>query len=84
MSALAVALVVIALAGGFLAYRTLTGEGAEDAAEVFTARWSAGDDAAAARLTDDPKAAAAALRANRRGLDGASVRRDAGRGQGVR
>ena len=42
-------------------------------AAAFVERWSAGDDAAAARLTDDPKAAAAALKANRRGLDGASV-----------
>ncbi|HYI19040.1 MAG TPA: penicillin-binding transpeptidase domain-containing protein [Solirubrobacteraceae bacterium] len=69
-----VALVAVTLAGAFLAYRALIGEGAEDAAEVFVGRWSAGDDAAAARLTDAPQAAAAALRANRRGLDGASLK----------
>jgi hypothetical protein len=43
-------------------------------AQAFARGWSAGDDAAAARLTDDPKAAAAVLRANRRGLDGATVK----------
>jgi cell division protein FtsI/penicillin-binding protein 2 len=72
-SAALAALVVVALAAGFLVYRTSGGPRAEDAAEVFAARWSAGDDAAAARLTDDPRAAARALRANRRGLDGARL-----------
>ncbi len=69
-----VALVVAALAGAFVVQRTLTAEPAEDAAKVFVKRWVAGDDAAAARATDAPKAAAAALRANRRGLDGASLK----------
>ena len=72
---MAAALVVVALGGAFLLYRTLTGEGAEDAAKAFTG--SAGAPATTPRppgLTDDPKAAAAALRANRRGLDGASLR----------
>ena len=73
-SALVAVLVAVALAGGFVAYRALTGERAEDAAELFVARWDSGDDAAAARATDDPTAAAAALRANRRGLDGARLR----------
>ena len=73
ISALA-ALVAVALAGAFVAYRALTGEGPGDAARLFAERWSAGEDAAAARLTDDPRAAVVALRANRRGLDGASVR----------
>jgi len=68
------ALLVVVLAGAFMAYRTLTGSGAEDAAESFAATWSSGDDRAAARLTDDPAAAAAALKANRRGLDGARLR----------
>jgi hypothetical protein len=58
-----------------MAYRLLAGEeGPEKTAQAFARRWSAGDDAAAARLTDDPKAAAAVLRANRRGLDGATVK----------
>ena len=68
------ALVAVTLAGAVLAYRALTGEGAEEAAELFVGRWSSGDDAAAGRLTDAPEAAAAALRANRRGLDGASLK----------
>ena len=67
-------LALAALVAAFVAYRALSGDdGPSTAAERFAARWSAGDDAAAARLTDDPKAAAAALKANRRGLDGASV-----------
>ena len=37
------------------------------------AAWSRGDDRGAAALTNDPRAAAAALAANRRGLDGARV-----------
>ena len=73
-SAFVAVLVAVALAGGFVAYRALTGERAEDAARLFVQRWDSGDDAAAARATDDPTAAAAALRANRRGLDGARLR----------
>ena len=46
----------------------------DDRQGASSTRWSAGDDAAAARLTDDPKAAAAVLKANRRGLDGASLK----------
>jgi len=69
-----VALVVVVLAGAFVVQRTLTAEPAEDAAKLFVKRWAAGDDAAAARATDAPKAAAAALRANRRGLDGAGLK----------
>ena len=69
------ALVAAALAVAFVAYRTLAGEdGPAKAADGFVQRWSSGDDAAAARLTDDPKAAAAALKANRKGLDGARVK----------
>ena len=63
-SALVAVLVVAALAGGFAAYRALTREPAEDAARLFVERWDSGDDAAAARATDDATAAAAALRAN--------------------
>src|SRR5215207_9516506 len=68
------ALVAVALAVGFVGYWALTREGPEQAATSFAKRWSAGDDAAAARLTDDPNAAAAALAANRRGLDGARLK----------
>jgi cell division protein FtsI/penicillin-binding protein 2 len=45
-----------------------------EALDPFLAAWSRGDDRAAAALTSDPAAAAAALTANRRGLDGARVR----------
>lgn len=47
---------------------------AEAALERFAELWSRGNDTAAARLTDGPKPAEAALRANRRGLDGARLR----------
>src|SRR5262245_33016206 len=53
---------------------TRGGDGPEATAESFLAAWSRGDDAGAARLTDDPRRAAEDLEANRRGLDGASVR----------
>jgi cell division protein FtsI/penicillin-binding protein 2 len=46
---------------------------ADDAFARYTAAWSRGDDAGAARLTDDAKAARAQLEASRKGLDGASV-----------
>src|SRR5918999_1177552 len=47
--------------------------GPGDALEDFLDEWSAGRDRAAAEQTDAPGRAAAALRANRRGLDGASL-----------
>jgi cell division protein FtsI/penicillin-binding protein 2 len=47
--------------------------GPDSAIDPFVAAWSRGDDREAAALTDDPRAAAAALAANRRGLDGARV-----------
>ncbi len=47
---------------------------ARDALAPFVAAWSDGDDAVAARATDDPRAAARDLAANRRGLDLARVR----------
>ena len=53
-----------------------------EALDPFVAAWSRGDDRGAAALTSDPAAAAAALAANRRGLDGARVQAsDAGRRQ---
>ena len=50
------------------------GPRAEDDARRFLAAWSRGDDRGAAALTDQPKVAAESLAANRRGLDGASLR----------
>jgi cell division protein FtsI/penicillin-binding protein 2 len=44
-----------------------------DALEPFLSDWSEGRDRAAARHTDAPRAAAAALAANRAGLDGARL-----------
>lgn len=41
--------------------------------DAFLSAWSRGDDAEAARLTDAPTSAAAGLRANRAGLDGARL-----------
>ena len=54
------------------------GPSADDAAAAFATAWSAGRDAEAAALTDRPRAAAAALEASRRGLDGAKVTATAG------
>ena len=50
------------------------GPSAEDDARRFLAAWSRGDDRGAAALTDRPDVAAESLAANRRGLDGASLR----------
>jgi cell division protein FtsI/penicillin-binding protein 2 len=65
----------VALAGGavYLLFGA-RGPSAREGLDAFAAAWSRGDDAAAARATDLPGPAAAALAANRRGLDGASVR----------
>jgi cell division protein FtsI/penicillin-binding protein 2 len=48
--------------------------GPETTLDPFVAAWARGDDARAARFTDRPREAAAALDANRRGLDRARVR----------
>ncbi len=42
--------------------------------DAFAAAWTRGDDAVAAQETDAPSTALAALRANRAGLDGATVK----------
>ena len=47
--------------------------GPRDVLGSYVAAWTHGDDAGAAARTDNPRAATAALRANRRGLDGARV-----------
>lgn len=64
LAALASALVLIAGGTGC----GLFGGGPEEAAEAFVAAWSAGDDARAAALTDDPAAAAELLGGVRRAL----------------
>lgn len=57
LSALCAAVLLSAAATGC----GLFGDGPEDAASAFVAAWSAGDDAGAAALTDDPPAAAELL-----------------------
>jgi cell division protein FtsI/penicillin-binding protein 2 len=52
--------------------------GPRSALDLYLAAWTRGDDRGAAALTDNPRAAAAALVANRRGLDGARVRTSVG------
>jgi cell division protein FtsI/penicillin-binding protein 2 len=75
-AAAVLALVAAVVVAGGAAYVLLGARGpsAQDALDAFAAAWSRGDDAAAAQATDVPGPAAAALRANRRGLDGASAR----------
>jgi cell division protein FtsI/penicillin-binding protein 2 len=48
--------------------------GPDETLRSYAAAWTRGDDAGAAALTDNARAATAALRANRRGLDGAHMR----------
>jgi Penicillin-binding Protein dimerisation domain/NTF2-like N-terminal transpeptidase domain len=52
--------------------------GPRSALDPYLAAWARGDDRGAGALTDNPRAAAGALAANRRGLDGARVRAAAG------
>jgi cell division protein FtsI/penicillin-binding protein 2 len=76
------ALAVLALLAGaavvagavYLLFLRDSGPTARDALGGFTSAWSRGDDAGAARATTAPPDAAKALRANRRGLDGAKLR----------
>jgi cell division protein FtsI/penicillin-binding protein 2 len=67
--AAAVALIVLGPPGSGRDETAAAGE----AADSYLARWARGDDRGAAALTDQPGAAAAALAASRRGLDGAAV-----------
>ena len=72
------AVVGLALAAALLAQRLFADDGAAEAADGFAKAWSAGDDRAAAGFTDAPGPAAATLRGNRAGLDGAKVTVEAG------
>src|SRR3954452_12558038 len=75
--ALAVLVSLIALcAVPIEAYLIVTGsndEGPKPALEEFLSDWSGGHDEGASKLTDKPAVALAALTANRKGLDGASL-----------
>ena len=71
----ALAAVVLLLGGGWALYtRDDDASTAQAAAKRYLGAWSRGSDRAAAKLTDEPRAAAAALTAKRRGLDGAKLR----------
>jgi cell division protein FtsI/penicillin-binding protein 2 len=67
------ALGILAAAAGILLLRGCLGSGPGDAAQTFLEDWSSGADRRAADHTDRPRVAAAALRANRAGLDGARL-----------
>jgi hypothetical protein len=64
---------VAAAAVVILFVRGASPPGPEEAIDPFVAAWTRGDDRGAAALTNDPRAAGAALAANRRGLDGAQL-----------
>ncbi|HEY7621027.1 MAG TPA: penicillin-binding transpeptidase domain-containing protein [Solirubrobacteraceae bacterium] len=68
----ALALVAAAVAFAIL-WREAAPPGPRDTLNSYLTAWTRGDDTGAAALTDNPRAATAALRANRRGLDGARV-----------
>jgi cell division protein FtsI/penicillin-binding protein 2 len=68
----ALALVAAAVAFAIL-WRENRPPDARDTLSSYVTAWAKGDDAGAAALTDNQRAAAAALVANRRGLDGAHV-----------
>ena len=72
--AAAVALCAVVAAVVFVVVPALTRDGPDKSLDAFLSDWSGGDDRAAARRTDRPRAALAGLVANRRGLDGASLR----------
>src|SRR5262245_11910339 len=74
IAAITALLLPIAAIGAFLFIRSRddSAERSRAAVTAFAAAWSRGDDARAGALTDN-RAAAAALKANRAGLDGARV-----------
>ena len=68
------ALVLVAVAAIVILFiRGAAPPGPSEALDPFVAAWSRGDDRGAAALTSDPGPPAAALAANRRGLDGARL-----------
>jgi cell division protein FtsI/penicillin-binding protein 2 len=68
------ALVLVAVAAAVIVFvRGAEPPGPGEALDPFVAALTRGDDRGAAALTSDPRAAGAALVANRRGLDGARV-----------
>jgi cell division protein FtsI/penicillin-binding protein 2 len=73
---LSLALVAILAGAGAAVWFLLLdeGEGPQPTLDAFLADWSGNNDLGASGRTDDPKAAAADLRRNRDGLDGAQVK----------
>jgi cell division protein FtsI/penicillin-binding protein 2 len=71
--AVAALALVAAAAAVILFVRGAEPPGPGEALDPFVAAWTRGDDHGAAALTTDPRAAGAALVANRRGLDAARV-----------
>ena len=76
------ALGALAIVVGAVAFVVFGGPGKSpgprSALDPYLMAWARGDDRGAAQLTDEPRAAAAALVASRRGLDGARVRASVG------
>jgi cell division protein FtsI/penicillin-binding protein 2 len=68
VSRLLALLATLALLSAVAGCGLVGGDGPEEAAQAFAAAWSAGDDAGAARLTDDPAAATALLTSVREAL----------------
>jgi cell division protein FtsI/penicillin-binding protein 2 len=64
---------LLALLTAVAGCRLFGGDGPEEAVRAFAAAWSAGDDAGAARLTDDPAAATALLTSTRAALSPAGL-----------
>ncbi len=73
IAALAALAVVTGAAAVIIFVREAAPPGPDEVLTPFVAAWTRGDDQGAAALTDNPRAAGAALVANRRGLDGARV-----------
>ncbi|HKE81795.1 MAG TPA: NTF2-like N-terminal transpeptidase domain-containing protein, partial [Solirubrobacteraceae bacterium] len=68
------ALALVAAAAAYLVFaRGDSPPGPRGALQDYLAAWNRGDDRGAGALTDRPRTATAALRANRAGLDGARV-----------
>lgn len=73
LSVLGLGVVVVLVLAALLIFGGSDDESASDRLDAFLTDWSRGRDAAAAELTSSPSRAAAQLRANRAGLDGARL-----------
>jgi cell division protein FtsI/penicillin-binding protein 2 len=73
LSVLGVGVLAVLVLAGVLLFGGSDEESASERLDAFLTDWSRGSDVAAARLTSAPARAAAQLRANRAGLDGARL-----------